>query len=279
MTDIVANKHNLGEKKIHPLVELLQWAKYHNIKDIFPLDPDSINAKIDLHMDDKDITYIPEGIAVFKNLRILYAKGNKIKSLPKSLASLAKLEEVDFSHNELENIDVLHSIPGLKMINVSNNKLNVISPLIKNNANLKHFNIANNQIGGFPDEICYLKRLEVLNANNNQIKALNKTFNELSMLSSLYLDNNFLEQIDKEIYRLNKLKILSVRHNKISKVSGGIDMMHLLEIFFLTGNPLQELPHAIEELTKLKHLCLKNTNICENTLSLRIHKISSFDRR
>lgn len=124
-----------------------------------------------------------------------------------------------------------------------------------------------------------MKRLEVLNANNNQIKALNKTFNELSMLSSLYLDNNFLEQIDKEIYRLNKLKILSVRHNKISKVSGGIDMMHLLEIFFLTGNPLQELPHAIEELTKLKHLCLKNTNICENTLSLRIHKISSFDRR
>ena len=117
---------------------------------------------------------------------------NRIKKIdPNTFKGLVKLEKLDLSNNEIEEIDfrLFESLSNLKSLWLFNNKLKRIDP---------------NTFKGHD-------KLEILSLYNNQIEEIDsRLFESLSNLKVLWLNNNKLKEIDRKCFE--PLKSIEVIH-------------------------------------------------------------------
>ncbi|KAK8260496.1 hypothetical protein V6Z12_D13G125200 [Gossypium hirsutum] len=74
-----------------------------------------------------------------------------------------------------------------------------------------------NELGGLPDEIGKLKKLQFLDLSNNftKLRELPNTLGELTDLTELYLNNNEICALPDTFGRLEKLMILKLEQNPL----------------------------------------------------------------
>lgn len=117
-------------------------------------------------------------------------------------------------------------------INLSNFKnLNILKELNKYNlSKILILNLSNNKINFLHPIIYKLINLEELILDNNNISFLSSDIKFLTKLTKLSLNNNLLFDLPNEISKLNNLKILEINNNKFTKIPTKILYMLNLNI-------------------------------------------------
>ena len=99
---------------------------------------------------------------------------------------------INFSTNLLKTVPAsLFSLAGLKLLDISNNKIEgCLTDAIAQAQSLVEFRASGNMITQLPDSIGDLKNLEVVDMRDNRIERLPERFGQLRKLLKLNLDHN-----------------------------------------------------------------------------------------
>ncbi|XKL68710.1 hypothetical protein PGB90_006479 [Kerria lacca] len=191
---------------------------------------------------DCDLKRVPSGIfALIKVLRkeILYLQENKLTTLKEG--------------------GNLYDLSMLKLLDLSSNNIEVLSPDIKYLKNLQVLLIDNNKLTSLPVEIGSLTNLEKLSLATNMLKILPDSLCKLSKLQ--YLDvryNSNLYSLPTTLHRNKCLKFLLLNedYNWISPpkivVQNGINAILM---YFAQGNGIDYDDTKWDESTKIPNTC------------------------
>lgn len=262
-------------------------------------------------------------------VRLIDASSNNISSLeplaeasPLLLAYMAKVEKLDLSHNrlskfpsflcdampQLQYVNLSHnefsSFPycfiqtGVKVLNLSHNKIKMAQPrhsvgsnVLLENLNLSHneescfpewlglifpaltsLYVVGNNMTKLPDSALKLQRLKILDLSNNQLSEIPREFiSECLSLETLVASNNCLTTLPEIVApSLTNLKTVRLNKNKLgeqsSKKQFSIPRFLLtlpnVKILDLSSNNLEDIPPPISWSTQqLKELVLADNKI------------------
>ncbi|XP_074051374.1 uncharacterized protein LOC141494135 [Macrotis lagotis] len=195
------------------------------------------------------------------------------------LCGYVHLENLDLSHNRINDLNCVSYMPYLLELNASHNELTTFFGF-KPPKNLKKVDFSNNKIPEMND-LCAYTGLSKLILDNNEIKDI-KGLGNCKNLSHLSLANNTISKIDG----LSSLpiKILCLSNNRIGEVTC-LQNMKVLQHLDLSGNIISSLQglenhdlletinledNKIAELSEIKHIenlpLLRVLNLLKNPL-------------
>ncbi|XP_073444873.1 volume-regulated anion channel subunit LRRC8D-like [Dendrobates tinctorius] len=190
----------------------------------------------------------------FTNLKQLTFNYCQLDHIPSSIFSLAKLQEVDFSNNNLSLLAELASLQQLKnlvSLHLSRNNISIL-PHIDKVLSLKKLCINNNHLEFISLAIFKLTRLTYLDFSNNHIHLLPDEIGNLVDLQYLSISHNKLAFLPNQLFSCKKLQTLVLSHNKISIISSYIGELTQITYLDLMENNLKKLPPELEKCTYLK---------------------------
>lgn len=194
----------------------------------------------------------------FKELKELHIILNKIEDMS-PLSACPKLEILELSLNEIQNIQIPNTFENLKSLFLGANKIEDISPLqSKVLINLERLALFNNEIKDIAllENLVNKDKITFLNFSYNKICDIPK-FDEYKSLNSLYLNSNFIRNLDS-LSSLEWLQNLSLDYNKIKDISV-LQKLSDLKILNLNYN-------SISTIDSIKNLNLSILNLYENRL-------------
>jgi len=219
--------------------------------------PDEIRR---LDLSGCSIEVLPEELALLTELIVLNLSNNQLKQLPKSLKSLTRLTNLDIrrnnfhalpevlaemrlgslnaSANDIEDISVLSHCPGLRVCDLSLNKLSSMDLLFAKENDLRTLNLSGNFLKSIPDELTCLDGLQRLNLSQNMISEIPQSLSKMHELIDLNLADNSISRIDHAFFTL-PLEDINLSVNAIEHLAlGGLEELEYLN---LDENPLSEL--------------------------------------
>ncbi|XP_072000702.1 volume-regulated anion channel subunit LRRC8A-like [Engystomops pustulosus] len=191
----------------------------------------------------------------FTNLKELSLNRCRMDRIPSSIFSLVKLQELDFSDNNLSFLEELASLQQLKnlvSLYLSNNIITSIPPHIIKVSRLEKLYIDHNQLTSICDAVFKLTRLSYLDVSKNEIHSLPAEIGNLVGLEYLSISHNELTSLPDQLFSCTKLKTLILSHNSISILSPLIGTLTQLSYLDLQENKLEKLPIELEQCTCLK---------------------------
>ncbi|CAH0407021.1 unnamed protein product [Chilo suppressalis] len=187
---------------------------------------------------------------------------------------LEETKEVDLSRSDIHNW--WNSEP-LKMLDLSSNAINMISPNIKLLQHLVTVKLHDNALSSLPPEIGELKLLSNLSLDRNKLTELPKQFYKLTELRWLSISYNELKKIEPDFGDLVMLTFLDLSHNKLVELPPGMGYLVRLIELNLSHNQLQELPPDIVNLRDLKKMNISNNNLKKLPPLGELRKMEMFD--
>ncbi|CAG9783116.1 unnamed protein product [Diatraea saccharalis] len=139
------------------------------------------------------LSYLPDELSKFKQLKQLKLESNKLDSLPECIVNLKKLE----------------------LLNVAYNSIVTLPKSFKCMCNLKHIYLNNNKFKHFPLQLLGLQNLEVVDLSHNKITEIPSGMSELYAVE-LNLSQNEISVICNDLHEAPKLKILRLEENCLS---------------------------------------------------------------
>lgn len=133
--------------------------------------------------------------------------------IPKQLGSLKSLQYFCFAGNKLDNWSEIIRLKNLRVLDVSDCGLDVISEDINQLISLEELNLSNNNIKHIPEALFQLKNLKVLRLSENQLAEVPAEICELQNLEIVDLTQTGLTKLPKEVSALPKLKQLRLKKN------------------------------------------------------------------
>ncbi|XP_066157945.1 leucine-rich repeat-containing protein 1 isoform X1 [Euwallacea fornicatus] len=174
-----------------------------------------------------------------------------------------KITELDFSRcgiSEVPNEVYLNS-PSLELLHLEGNKLKDLSPQLFQCIDLRYLNISDNEIRAIPPLISKLSNLQVLIFSKNVLDGVHPNLDKLTKLTMLDLSMNDLGKVPEAIMSLINLQQLCLNDTGIDFVPANIGRLSNLRILELRDNNLCELPKSIRRLTNLQRLDVSDNNL------------------
>lgn len=156
-----------------------------------------------------------ENPEIMESLKSLDLSKNDLEKLPTCICNLLKLKVFIANYCNLIEIIDLSSLSQLNDLQLSHNALEN-GKISGFPINLLKFDLSFNQFYIFPSELICLSNLKELNLSHNSIELLDG-IGALISLTQLYLDHNRLREIPIEIENLTQLKLLSLKNNLLTK--------------------------------------------------------------
>ncbi|XP_073204736.1 leucine-rich repeat-containing protein 57 isoform X3 [Lepidochelys kempii] len=151
---------------------------------------------------------------------------------------------------------------NLRTIDLSNNKIEILPPLMGKFSVLKSLALNNNKLAALPEELCKLKKLETLHVNGNHLTQLPATFGQLLALKTLSLSGNKLRTVPTQLCSLHHLDVVDLSRNQIQSVPDTVGDLQAIELN-LNQNQISQISVQISHCPRLKVLRLE-----ENCLDL-----------
>ena len=189
-----------------------------------------------------------------QHLKSIVFTGNEAWQLPPSFALATRLNYLDISHNQLQQLEHanLDALTSLSHVKLSNNKLTGLPSSFSRFRSLRKLNLSSNYFKQFPPllydleslvdldisfnhirelpKIGRLKKLERFVATNNQISgALANEFEQLQNLRELDIRHNGITTMDV-ISRLPNFEQIYIGNNSISKCEGSFQNIRVLSV-------------------------------------------------
>lgn len=200
-----------------------------------------------------------------QKLTKLDLSGLELLEIPKEIADLTELQELNLGGNQITKIENLDRLVNLQVLNFSVNKISEIEGL-NNLVNLSHLGLAYNLGSGILQisNLNNLQNLEFLDLSFNRISEI-KGLNNLFKLSSLLLYCNQITKIEN-ISHLTNLEKLRLNDNKIGTLRGLRTLKNLSHLE-INQNPLEQ-KYGIELVEGQNHLPLVK-NIVDRLTEVR----------
>ncbi|MFX0186349.1 MAG: leucine-rich repeat domain-containing protein [Candidatus Hodarchaeota archaeon] len=226
----------------------------------------------------KILTNLTIFINIFKYLKKLELRDNRIAIFPDSIVNLNSLKYLDLSHNIIDKLpESVSNLKSLEYLNLRYNNLSEIPNSIGSLNLLKTLDLKHNKLTTLPKSISKLKSLEILNLHGNQFNTIPTSLKGLSSLKILKLGLNSLKYIPDWIKNLGFLKKLGLGGNKsLSNFQEWIDFLPPIKELNLYDNDIKELPESIGSLNSLEVLILPNnqlTTLPESFKNLSLKKL------
>ncbi|XP_030753411.1 leucine-rich repeat protein 1 [Sitophilus oryzae] len=171
-----------------------------------------------------------------RTLEALYINDINYCRFDSGILHLNKLKVLNLSNNRIESLpEELGNLPSLKELDVSHNLLGkgtlkqwswINGFLLKN---LVLLDLRSNELKFVPDQIIKLQSLVTLHLSDNSLKSLPVGIGSLRNLKSFYASNNLLSKLPGSIKKL-KLQDINVTDNNFERClhnSAGIDQAPL----------------------------------------------------
>ncbi len=156
-----------------------------------------------------------EHLRHFDDITGLFLNGNKLTTLPDSIATMPKLQILDLTENEFRSLpDVVYTLSDLHKLSLVSVGLQELSEDIGNMIGLRNLNLSRNNLLTLPETIGKLGNLVSLSAKDNQISQL-PDLSGLTSLKLLFLDNNQLSDLPPGLDKLPRLDMLRLVNNPI----------------------------------------------------------------
>lgn len=204
-------------------------------------------------------------ISAKATVRLINASNNNISSLerlteasPMLLAYLAKVEKLDLSHNQLSKFPSLlcDAMPQLRYVNLSHNEFSSF-PYCFIQTGVKVLNLSHNKIKMDrpqpPGDSNYM--LENLDLSHNEESCFPVWLGDIfPALTSLYVAGNNMTKVPDSALKLRRLKTLNLSNNQLSEIPREFVSDCLsLETLVASNNNLTTLPEIVApSLTNLK---------------------------
>ena len=163
-------------------------------------------------------------------------------------AVLHSFTEVNLQQNNLSELPLaVFQVPGLRVLNVSNNKLTHLpvgeasGSAVRNTWNcekLETLNISYNKLKTLPSVIWKMPKLTFLFAQNNSITATEKVVEYCAELDEINISNNELTQASQCIFAA---KVVNVSHNKLESLPKKIWTLEILANLNASNNLIKEI--------------------------------------
>jgi Leucine-rich repeat (LRR) protein len=159
-------------KKITPDVKLLKVRslrfRFMKLKKI-PVELFQSPTLTDLTVTENLLDQLPLLKSSNNTLTHLDLTQNKLATLPKTFHLLNNLQHLTLAKNSFKDLNTFPRITTLKSLNLMENKLMKLNPIVDYLQNLETINCYNNNIVEVSDEITLLKKLRVLDLRLNPI--------------------------------------------------------------------------------------------------------------
>jgi len=142
--------------------------------------------------------------------------------VPDELTSKVSLHQsVDLSFNLITDIplDLPLSLPHLKIMNLSHNKIVTVPDSIFGFLHLEYLDLSFNNIETLPAGICLLEKLKKLNLSNNKLKKLPTNIDQLTSLQKINLSCNQLEHLPISMGNIPSLEVVLISDNPLISAS------------------------------------------------------------
>ncbi|KAJ9077683.1 cysteinyl-tRNA synthetase [Entomophthora muscae] len=217
---------------------------------LFPVAICQLVQLVHLDISFNEIRHLPPSIGQLKHLRQLLLISNRIAgALPPAMLHLTQLRELDLRKNQINNLDVLHSLPNLEFLLCDYNSL---SSLALNFQYLRDLHISKNSITQLLPPQSALPSLATLNLSFSKLVSLPEgLFDVLPNLEEVVLDSNRLVALPSSIGTLTRLRILNCSNNELSALASEVSNLSSLKVLDLHDNNISVLPPEIWELSSL----------------------------
>jgi Leucine-rich repeat (LRR) protein len=136
------------------------------------------------------LSSLPDGLAEFSRLRILFFAQNKFKRIPSVLGRLSSLYMLSFKSNQLETVPEHSLAPSLYWLILTDNKITELPSAIGNLKNLRKLLLSGNLLESLPDELQRCRELELIRLSVNRLRFLPSWLFTLPKLSWIALSSN-----------------------------------------------------------------------------------------
>ncbi|XP_069118206.1 leucine-rich repeat-containing protein 57-like [Argopecten irradians] len=163
---------------------------------------------------------------------------------------------------------------NLRTLDLSENKIPFIPPVIGTFSVLKNINLSKNRLESLPAEFGNLKKLESLSLENNCLTSLPESLSKLTGLRTLNLSDNRLKLFPKQVCALRQLDALDLSKNKITVLPDDLEQCQAIELN-LNQNQISGLPESLTLCPRLKVLRVEENCLEISAFSPRIMKESN----
>jgi Leucine-rich repeat (LRR) protein len=159
--------------------------------------------RLQVFLNDNEISAVPAEIAALQNVTFLYLNQNRIAEIPPAIAEMKGLLGMYFTGNAITEIPAwIFTMRQLKKLQVSKNRLTEVPSGIGKLTNLIHLNLSNNAITALPDSIAALTKLRVCDFSGNQLTRLPEAFGDVRILYQLRVRGNPLTALPAGFARM-----------------------------------------------------------------------------
>jgi len=167
----------------------------------------------------------------------------------------------------------LCSLPNLKKLNASHNRLLSIPEEIGGLSSLVELDLSHNQIAILPNGLGDLRSLVVLKLNNNRLDSVPGVLGLLTSLKKLVLYTNRITTISDSICLLTNLQYLDLKDNVLKTIPREVGLLGSLIELDLCRNALTDVPYALHNHPKLRWLGLGGNRFVDT--SGWVYKVAS----
>jgi len=218
---------------------------------------------LDSYFGSASVDKFSESFCKMENLELLYLPGGNIRTIPKCIKNLKKLQDLDLSANELKSIPKeLSELTQLKFLDISINEyLTSLPKGLEKLINLEYLNLKEDNIKKSPTFICGMNKLKTLNLSSNSIKEIPSCIGNLSELRDLDISSNDIATFPNGILELKNLETLNMSYNQIEEVTDSFEKLNKLVDLDLRDNLITKFPESIGQLSNLSDLKLDYNQI------------------
>ncbi|XP_076808004.1 protein flightless-1 homolog [Clavelina lepadiformis] len=256
-----------------PFVRGVDLTKYDFKGGLFPDKTRNMTGLRWLKLDKTRLCYLPEELGTLKKLEEVSVCKNELTSLHGDLASLPGLKSIKASHNKLKDASIpsdIFALDDLSTLDLSHNQLTTVPAELEACRTILVLNISHNEIETIPPQLFInLTDLLHLDVSNNKLETLPPQLRRLLHLKVLVLnDNPLLHAQLRQLPSLSSLTTLYLRNTQrnISNFPSNLDMLKNLTDVDLSYNELSRVPDSLYTLSSLQRLNLSNNEILELSL-------------
>lgn len=207
------------------------------------------------------IVFLPANIGRLVNLEILELRENYLENLPPTIKLLQRLKLLDMGRNNFEDLPPeLGQLASLQELILDENNLCDISP-VGGLKNLKHLDVASNQLDMFPSEVTNCSLLEIFDGDGNEFEVVPDSIGNLTNLLRLNLNFVGLKFLPESLGNCQSLEELKVHENYLQQLPNTIGLLRRLRILVAHDNCLTSLPDELASCVSLKHLNVANNQL------------------
>lgn len=133
-------------------------------------------------------------------LKVLSLEGNKLISIPRSIAQCTDLTSLDACNNQLVRIPDMERLTKLEALLLHRNQLTWIPASLGTLTNLQNLHLEHNALSSIPNALGKLTRLRILCLEHNALSSIPNALGELTRLRILCLNSNPLTEIPAWIH-------------------------------------------------------------------------------